>query len=50
LFAHVVEGNDVLELLRPGDMLLTAEVKDEEGSWRLQRPPPDSFRDNDDDE
>ena len=50
LFAHVVEGNDVLELLRPGDVLLTAEVKDEEGSWRLQRPPPDSFRDNDDDE
>jgi cyclophilin family peptidyl-prolyl cis-trans isomerase len=22
LFAHVVEGNDVLELLRPGDVLL----------------------------
>ena len=22
LFAHVVEGNDVLELLRPGDILL----------------------------
>ena len=39
LFAHVVEGNDVLELLRPGDVMLAAEVKDEQGSWTLLRPP-----------
>jgi hypothetical protein len=32
LFAHVVEGNDVMDLLRPGDVLLSADVKEGEGS------------------
>jgi hypothetical protein len=40
LFAHVVEGNDVLDLLRAGDVLVSATVKDEEsaGTFRLTRP------------
>ena len=37
LFAHVVEGNDVLDLLRPGDVMVSAVVKGEEnaGTFRL---------------
>lgn len=37
LFAHVVEGNDVLDLLRPGDIMVSAVVKGEEsaGAFRL---------------
>ena len=36
LFAHVVEGNDVMDLLRPGDMLVHADVKDESlGTYTL---------------
>ena len=36
LFAHVVEGNDVMDLLRPGDMLVHADVKDESlGTYNL---------------
>lgn len=40
LFAHVVEGNDVMDLLRPGDVLVSAAVKDEEGlgTFRLLAP------------
>lgn len=40
LFAHVVEGNDVLDLLRAGDVLVSAAVKGEEsaGTFRLIRP------------
>ena len=35
-FAHVVEGNDVMDLLRPGDMLVHADVKDESlGTYNL---------------
>jgi hypothetical protein len=39
LFAHVVEGNDVMDLLRPGDVLLSADVKEGEGTgaWELTR-------------
>jgi hypothetical protein len=44
LFAHVIEGNDVLEMLKPGDILATAEVKEEgSGVWKLLRPA--DFRD-----
>ena len=36
LFAHVVEGNDIMDLLRPGDMLVHADVKDESlGTYTL---------------
>ena len=36
LFAHVVEGNDVMDLLRPGDMLVHADVRDESlGTYTL---------------
>lgn len=47
LFAHVIEGNDILEMLKPGDVLVTAEVKEEEGSgvWKLLRPADADFRD-----
>jgi len=36
LFGYVVEGNDVLENLKAGDILVSAVV--EEGVWRLIEP------------
>lgn len=39
LFAYVVEGNDILQQLQPGDILDNARV--EEGVWKLIQP--DSF-------
>lgn len=33
LFAYVIEGNDILQQLRPGDLLVSAKV--EEGVWQL---------------
>lgn len=38
LFAHVIEGNDILEQLRPGDLLV--ETKIIEGVWELIQPDP----------
>jgi hypothetical protein len=36
LFAYAIEGNDVLESLRPGDVLISADVED--GVWKLEEP------------
>jgi cyclophilin family peptidyl-prolyl cis-trans isomerase len=34
LFGHVIEGNDVMERLKLGDILLNATIED--GIWRLE--------------
>ena len=39
LFAYVIEGEDLLEELSPGDLIDSAVV--EEGMWMLYQPDPD---------